>query len=102
MTIKMTSWGETYELNITRTTYTNNGNLAVLATITDGEPFGAITVNTEYVLPEEFAAVDTNNMQCIVEVLKDNNIAKETGMYVQSGFCNYPVMKFNIANIPEE
>ena len=64
-------------------------------------PYTNITVN----IPDEFlpttieefdmAPIDTNNCYWAEQFLTMNNLAVDTGREVQSGFCTYPIYKFN-------
>ena len=46
--ITYTNWGKTYDLDLVRATYANNGNLAVIAFVAGThERYGDITVNIE-------------------------------------------------------
>ncbi len=40
--------------------------------------------------------VDTNNLEGIDSWLAENGIAEHTGISARSGFCTYPLMKFNL------
>lgn len=60
-------------------------------------PYGVATVNlpdSEH-LPLDEQFIDENNLPGIGEWLQRNNIAKPTGKLGFSGFCSYPVYKFN-------
>ena len=100
-TININSYDTIYEVELTRATYPYNGNLAIMATTKLGELFGTLTVNTDYLLPPMFAAVDVNNMPCIDKQLVQEGFATETGMMIESGWCQYPVLKFDLDKIPE-
>lgn len=58
--------------------------------------YGDITVNIN-ALPPFCAAIDTNNNNAsrILDFLEGNNLASKTPFVQASGFCVYPVMKFN-------
>lgn len=95
-------YGHETELSITRTTY-QNGNLAVIATECEtGEPWATLTINTDTILPENMACVDSNNIENIQSELTQSGIAKPTGMTINpGGFVDYPVMAFDLNKIPE-
>lgn len=61
------------------------------------EDFGTITTNLcSRLQDDEHAFVDTNNYGSgIIDFLKSNNIAVETGFVQQSGFCTYPLLRFS-------
>ena len=91
--------GEDVTLNITQYT---DGNTAVLINCTNGEPFGRLSVNTGVDLPENWIAVDTNNLPDAVDFIEDNNLGKHTGYSIPSGFCVYPVYELNIEKFNAE
>lgn len=60
---------------------------------------GCIAVVTvclpDYQLGENEAFVDENNRPWAVEFLEKHGFAKKTGRIGRSGYCEYPVMKFD-------
>ncbi len=99
--MKITGYGKTYEVTVTKTTYANNGNMAIALTCKNGEPYGMLTVNLNDVLPDGYAYVDTNNMPNAEEFIKENNLGTFAERYAYSGFCRYPLYKFNLDSIEE-
>lgn len=101
--LKIRLWDEDIELNIKRCTYTNNGNLAIIAEDNQtGEPFGTLTTNTDCVLPNNMACVDTNNMPTILDELVKAGLATPTGEGINpGGFITYPIAIFDLDKIPE-
>ena len=93
-----------YNVVLKRSSYRNNGVLAVLMETDDGEPFATLTVNIEGwdSLPHDMSFVDTNNCDWAVKFLKDNKIAESMGVYASSGFCSYPLYKFDLSKIEED
>ena len=94
------AYGETYSLRLQKAEYSNNGNLAVESLYHDEDfdawlPYAMVTVNLNEELPQGFAYVDANNFRDVVAFLEDNGIAKWTGRCRVSGFCQYPLVKFN-------
>ena len=90
-------YGEMYGLSLFVTEYTNNGRLAIILIDQDGEDFADMTVNLPGErCPEGCAFVDTNNLEGIDSWLAENGIAEHTGISARSGFCTYPLMKFNL------
>lgn len=98
MKLKHTFFGKTYELNLYKGHYLPKygGGIGIQATINeDGfeEPWGTITVNLGK-LPENQAALDTNNNGTnILFELEDEGYCKFLG-YKQSGYCTYPIVEF--------
>lgn len=59
------------------------------------EPFTMLTKSFgEFISIKNAAYVDINNCPFASELLK-SNIAKDTGLYINSGFCLYPLWQFN-------
>lgn len=99
--ITYTNWGKTYDLDLVRATYANNGNLAVIAFVAGThERYDDITVNIED-LPNHWACIDTNNMQGIFEILLESGLVENTGYTMESGFCTYPIASFDLAKLPD-
>ena len=79
-------------------TYRHNGSMAVtMNTPDDEDSYAVVTVNLSSPLQKgDFAFVDTNNLEGIDSWLAENGIAEHTGISARSGFCTYPLMKFNL------
>lgn len=76
----------------------NDGSLYVaLTAVGDGypEPYGNVTVNLGRKIPPYCAFVDTNNMPEAEDFLTDNRLASFTGLVQESGYCTYPLYRFN-------
>lgn len=93
-------YGENYTLYLTKEQYCNNKRLAIIAfTKDDGEYWCDISVNLSDVeIPndERLAFVDTNNAPWAEKFLVENEIAEPTGQGARSGFCIYPLYRFNL------
>ena len=94
--------------------YTNNGTLAMQLfnrpELPDGyplpkdpkkqfcEPFGVVTVNLfeSGYLPYNVQFIDENNLPGIGVWLRQNGIAKPTGLHAASGYCLYEAYRFNL------
>lgn len=93
--------GNQYVLEIYKTSYINNGNLAISAVISETqESFDILTVNVDD-LPYGMACLDTNNLPGIYEALMEAGLIYETGFTMKSGFNTYPVALFNVDELPE-
>lgn len=93
---------ENYTLDFMKTTYANNGSLAVqIMCQAEGEeyfePFGMLTVNLTFPPKDkECAFIDTNNMpQDLIQLLIDKGVMTLTGLDQMSGFCVYPECRFD-------
>lgn len=94
--IQFNSYGEAFTGYLDVNRY-YNGNLAISIILDYGEPFGSITVNTNFILNEDEAAVDTNNFPEAEDIIRKYNLGESTGKSIKSGFCEYPVYKFNLS-----
>lgn len=95
-----TSWGETYNVSVIPTTYTNNGSLAIQLMTDTCEPFAIATVN----LPESGSApnrafLDTNNVPGIDDWFEELKLGFPTGNVGFSGYCAYPEFEFDLDRI---
>lgn len=103
-------FGRQTSLALARLCYSHGGNLAVMAyEASDGElePYATLTVNLpdySFLLGENQAFIDANNHPWALNWLEENGIARHTGLYASSGFCQYPLMTFDPQrlNTPEE
>ena len=98
--MKIKGWMQDYEVKIEKSTYFTNGNLAVYLLSYDEEykcwePYGSLTVNFEEKLPYGYAYVDTNNMPNAEAFIMEYNLGVFQGKWKTSGFCMYPLYKFN-------
>lgn len=72
-------------------------NLAVLLVDDDGEFWSDVTVNLPgYLVEENEAFVNVNAYSDVVGMLEKYEIAKPTGVKVNSGFVTYPLYKFDM------
>lgn len=80
-----------------------NDKLAVLLVTTEGEELAVITVNLPDVkLNKSCAHIDTNNAPWAVRFLNETKIAQHTGEFDVSGYCMYPVFKFDESKLYTE
>lgn len=108
MMINYNCYGTIYKLNLYRTTYQTNGNLAIISLIAEttddvyeGETFGTLTVNTDRKLPDNMACLDINNLRGIDKTLVEAGLATKVGLTINpGGFVDYPVYKIDIDKIP--
>lgn len=101
---KLKFYDTNYNIVLGKANYVNNGTLAVLMFVSTPkgkikEDFGDLTQNIGdsdiYANAKDTQFIDTNNLpREIVKWLVDNDIAEETHIYGQSGYCTYPLVKF--------
>ncbi len=59
-------------------------------------PYATLTVNLEgYDVPKYHAFLDTNNCPTAEQFVVSNGLGTSTGKYGRSGYCQYPLYKFN-------
>lgn len=93
--MKIKQFGKEYEVTVHKAKY-YDGNLAIFLNCKSGEPYGNITVNLcERLLPDT-AYVDTNNMPDAERFITQNGLGEFAGKIKRSGFCNYPLYRFNL------
>lgn len=86
--------------------YVDNDNLYLGLVSEDLEwgglaPYCDVTVNIDR-LPYLHSCIDTNNNgEKIIEFLEKNGFGEDTGMHMFSGFCLYPVFRFNEEKLRE-
>lgn len=84
--------------------YTHNNSLyiGINEIGKDGpESYGNLTVCLGDKLPEYHAYVDTNNMPELVGFIKRYELGEPTGDYASSGYCRYPLYKFDKDKLAE-
>lgn len=99
-------YGGTYQLTPRINMYANNDNLYVGFDYFDNEyecwdPYCDATVN---IIPLAYleAAIDTNNNGMrMLDFLESAGFGKRTPFTVSSGFCTFPIFKFNEDRIRE-
>ncbi len=99
-----TEWG-TYDVTLKKEAYHEPRTLAVQAVcIDDDEPFATLTVNLDGytgagLQSDTRAFVDTNNCPWAEAFLRDNGIARPTGIVMQSGYSKYPLYEFDLSKL---
>lgn len=93
----------TYDVNIHKTLYRDNGNLAIVLDSPTEGPFATLTVNLVNYgkLPEGYAFLDTNNCPWAERFVKLNELGEDTGLSGASGYCTYPLYKFDMQKLRE-
>ena len=95
-TIKLDARGREIELALLASSYSSNGNLAVLSyDAQTHEPFQNVTVNLDFLCPG-YAYLDTNNFPDIKNALEKLGIIKDERRQTRSGYVSYPLVQFDI------
>ena len=101
-----TNYGETEKVNIGIGVYGADDNLYVAMSYFDRDLggmdfFGDVTVNITKMQPF-MACIDVNNNgEKIVDFLVENGFGEPAGRSLPSGFCMYPVFRFNPEKLRE-
>lgn len=99
----LNKYDENYKIVLRKDTYMNNGTLAVLMVVIydngEEEIWSDLTVNifdSDIMATDKMAFIDTNNNgDDIIQWLVDNGIGHPTGHNGRSGYCVYPLFKFD-------
>lgn len=82
--------------------YQADGSVAIEAWNNQDGPIARLTVCLcDGSLAEDEAYVDTNNCPRAVEFIEKEGLGKRTGRTGRSGYCTYPVVKFDMEQLRE-
>ncbi len=95
-TLTLKALGRDVEVFFTLNHYSMNNNLCINMVAVNEGPWSTLTKNFDVNLEPDEAFIDTNNNAGIDEILVANGIAEPTGKGIRSGFCIYPLFKFNL------
>ena len=86
-----------YDVYPVKATY-SNGRVAILLITSVGDELARLTVNipNHDVYEEDNNFVDTNNVSWAEDFLLTNYLAVDLYLWAPSGFCKYPLYKFNL------
>lgn len=93
-------WG-THQVVLVVTKYYND-NLCIKLLEDDGEcrvPYANLTTNFPMKLLSDEACVDENNLPGAVAFIMENSLGHFTGKSVHSGYCIYPIFKFDMEKL---
>lgn len=93
-------FGDKQKLCFYLSNYQSNGNMAIELVDDEDDTYCGVTVNLDMLMPG-YGFIDTNNSKWLEKFLKKNKFAKPTGTVQSSGYCVYPLYKFNLKNIKE-
>ena len=92
-----TRWGDYPNCILKQAQYTTNNHIAISIVSLEEGPFSNLTVNLDDTkrYPENYGFVDTNNFPEAESLILQLGIGEETGIIGGSGFCLYPLYKFD-------
>ncbi len=102
-----TDYGKYIITRIEIGTYSYGNNLAIeLFSLNEEwnceEPFATLTVNLDYNgLKENEAFIDINNCPWAKDFISENKLGKFTGIEWPSGYCIYPLYRFDLNKLKE-
>lgn len=90
--------GTEYEVRPYFSKYISNDSIA-LVLVGEGEYKGqriaTLTVNLDGTPPKGCAYLDTNNCEDAERFVIENGLAEPMNIYKRSGYCEYPLYRFN-------
>lgn len=87
-----------HELEIRKSTYISGGNLALIL-FEEGQVYATLTTNLGRPLPENYAFVDPNNVPWVEDFIEEFQLGEPLGLSEVSGFCSYPLYRFDLSTI---
>jgi hypothetical protein len=93
--VMQTDFGS-YDVKFQIDHYIADGSLAVCAWDTEGPVASITTCLNDMSLARDEAYIDTNNCPWAVAFLEQAGLAKLTGAQRTSGYCTYPLAKFDL------
>lgn len=97
-----TFYDEEYNLVPLKTTYNNNGTLAIMVYTDDGEPFGDLTVNlpaSDILADDTHAFVQRDSW--VKDFIKQTKIGNPAGKSAKSGFSTFELYEFDINKLDD-
>ena len=102
--IAIISWGTEYHLTALTSDRYQADNTLYLELWTDEEPYATLTTCLGLKKSKEnesLAFLDTNNFPQGPAIVKELGIGEPTGLYKSSGYCTYPLYKFDLQKVAE-
>lgn len=99
MTVK-TTFGTYDDCWLEISHYICDDSLAIRISNAECGPVATITTCIDgFMLQKNEAYIDTNNCPWAEDFIKGYQLGKPTGRKVRSGFCEYPVYRFNMGTL---
>lgn len=101
MTVK-TTFGTYKNCWLELNKYVYDGSLAIMIHNMEDGPIAKITTCIDgFLLQKNEAYIDTNNCPWAEDFIKEYKLGKPTGRKARSGFCEYPIYRFNMDRLRE-
>lgn len=105
-TYELVSYGQKYIIKLRLAKYDSNSNLAIHLYYYDDEfqsyaPYSVLTINLENLKDKTTAYIDTNNCPWAEKFIRDNKLGVSLNKSFNSGYCTYPLYKFDMERIKE-
>ena len=86
-------------VNLAVHSYASNDNLAIMMICAEThEPFASLTVNLDKKLISNQAFIDASNLRLALCFVINNKLGRLVGLG-HSGFCDYPLIEFNMSEV---
>lgn len=83
--------------------YMADNSVAIQTWNQEDGPIATITVCLcDRSLGEDEAYIDTNNCPWAIDFIEQEGLGKRTGRMGRSGYCTYPVVKFDMQKVREQ
>lgn len=83
-----------YKLLFYRGKYQCGLGTALYAFLSNGQPYGSISVNfVDVKLPKDQIFMDMNNLGNLCDQMEKDGLLERTGLEKQSGYCIYPAAR---------
>lgn len=96
-----TEFGTYRDITISTARYNYDDSLAIELISDSKGPFARLTVciDNNIKLKDNESFVDTNNCPWAIEFIEQNKLGEYTGEFGASGYCVYPLYRFNLDTI---
>ena len=80
------------QVTLERSSYQNNGTVALIMNSLNGEEYAVVTVNLNHPMQSDsMVFLDENNYPGIGKWIERNHLGRQMGFVAASGFCRYPL-----------
>lgn len=88
------------QVTLERSSYQNNGTVALIMHSLNGEEYAVVTVNLNHPMQsDDIAFLDENNLPGIGKWIEEHHLGMPMGVIAASGYCRYPLYMLFINKI---